>query len=142
MSDVAETGLITVAAVVENLAFLTPLGPAEALAPADQRLVFAVVFRGPFTGRVVLALGAGVAEAMYGNLTGSGDHTAVAHDDAVEVGKELANVIAGNLIPAIYGSEHEFHLDAPVLGAPRALTGLHFSLELAEGALSVGIEHD
>ena len=142
MSDVAEIGLATVIGVVENLAFLTPLGPAEPLPPTAQRLVFAVAFRGTYTGRVVLALGAGVGEATFANLTGSMDASAVAPGDAIEAGKELANVIAGNLIPAIYGSQHEVHLDAPVLVAPRAIPGLHVSLELAEGVLSVGIERD
>lgn len=102
----------TTAATFEELALLFPeheLSPEQEAAPLD--VTVSVDFRGPFTGRLVLSASACILPAIASNMLGdAGSRQPPLQRDALG---ELANVICGNVLPAIAGAEAVFHLSAP-----------------------------
>lgn len=142
MSDLACLGVI--AAVAENLALLMPAGPAES-DPEAWLVSIAVRWVGPdgSQGRIVLALDRGVAEATAANLLGLPTGEAIPAADVQDACSEMANVIAGNLLPVLYGNDHEFHLHPPQVVAPAPLAGRTVvRLALVEGVIGVSIAGD
>jgi len=125
--------------VSESLAFLTPIGEAP-LPPIDQQeVVVEVGFRGPRCGRIVLALGPALAGQAVANLAGESDT-----ESALEFAKELANVVAGNLLPALYGDDVEFAIDQPAVSATLLVAGdrcvASAAIELLEGIMAVTVD--
>ncbi len=102
----------TTAATFEDLALLFPDAEpsAEQLAmPLD--VTVSVDFRGPLTGRLVLRASHVVLPTIAANMLGEDEsRQAPLQRDALG---ELANVICGNVLPAIAGAEAVFHLAAP-----------------------------
>ena len=77
-----------------------------------------VGFRGPFEGRLVVRAFGGVLPTLAMNMLGEEEAPPAAlQRDALG---EVANVICGNLLPAIAGSREVFRLDAPVPEGPEA----------------------
>lgn len=112
----------TTAATFEDLALLFP----DAELSAEQHaaaldVTVSVDFRGPLTGRLVLRASHGVLPAIAANMLGEDEsRQAPLQRDALG---ELANVICGNVLPAIAGAEAVFHLAAPrVHSASEALS--------------------
>jgi Chemotaxis phosphatase CheX len=142
MSD--EACLAVIAQVAENLAFLMPTGAAES-APDSWRTQIEVQWVGPdgSRGRIMVALNQGAAEATAANLLGLMAGEIPSESDIQDAGNELANVIAGNLLPVLYGNDHEFHLNPPEARAPTALHGRTIVLlGLVEGTIGVSIHGD
>ncbi len=134
--------LTTVAEIVGNLGFLTPMGMAEPI-PADQReRVIEVAYAGACQGRIVIAVGPGLSSELARNMLGIPPDEAVSEDDADEALKELANVIAGNLLPMIVGV-YKASLSPPALVPPDRFpdpdTGTAICLDLAEGQIAVAV---
>lgn len=102
----------TTAATFEDLALLFPdaeLTPEQDAVPLD--VTVSVDFRGPLTGRLVLRASECVMPAIAANMLGEDESQQVPlQRDALG---ELANVICGNVLPAIGGAEAVFHLAAP-----------------------------
>ena len=142
MSD--EACLAVIANVAENLAFLMPTGPAEST-PDSWRIQIEVQWVGPdgSRGRIMVALDQGAAEATAANLLGLMPGEVPSGPDIQDAGNELANVIAGNLLPVLYGNDHEFHLNPPEARAPTPLCGRTVvMLGLWEGIIGVSIYGD
>ncbi len=102
----------TTAATFEELAMLFP-DPDPSIEQIEVPLdvTVSVEFRGPFSGRLVLSASSCVLPAIAANMLGeAGSRLAPLQRDALG---ELANVICGNLLPAIGGAEAVFHLSAP-----------------------------
>ena len=102
----------TTAATFEDLALLFPeveLTTEQHAQPLD--VAVSVEFRGPMTGRLVLRASECVLPAIAANMLGEdeGKHPPLQRDAL----GELANVICGNVLPAIAGVEAVFHLAAP-----------------------------
>jgi len=142
MSD--DDYLLAIAGVAENLAFLMPTGAAEG--DAEPWLVqVQVQWVGPdgTRGRIIVALDQGAAEATAANLLGLPPGDPPSNQDVSEACGELANVIAGNLLPVKYGDDHEFHLHPPELVAVAPLAGRTVvRLALVEGVIGVAIDGD
>jgi hypothetical protein len=131
--------LRVMAEVCESLAFLTPTGPGEVPGPAAQELLLSVPFSGVRRGRVLLALGPGLAGAAAANIAPGAEATP---DDRLEAAKELANVIAGNAIPALLGTSEEFLLAPPERLEPAPLPGEAVAMECLEGVLAAALVED
>ena len=132
-----------VAAVAENLGFLMPMGelPADAVIACSQ--VVKVDWFGPdgTCGGVFVCLDRPLAEALTGNLLGRLPGEAVTEEEIEEAACELANVISGNLLPALYGTGHEFHLQSPFVITPADPGGRReAALQFLEGQLVVALE--
>ncbi|HEY3267046.1 MAG TPA: chemotaxis protein CheX [Armatimonadota bacterium] len=96
----------------EALAFLSPVPPEEADARQGQLdQAVCVAFRGPFCGRLELRTCAGLMPALAENMMGEDAPPTL--DQQRDALGEVANVICGNVLPAIAGSREVFHLDAP-----------------------------
>lgn len=137
----AEICLQTLAGIVESLAFLMPTGVAEA--DPVGGLSVEVPWHGPdgVRGQVLIALDTSAADVVAVNMLGLEPGVAPSATDRQDAARELANVIAGNLLPAYYGLDHEFHLQAPVLCDPRPLSGRPvLRLALMEGVLGISFE--
>ena len=79
----------------------------------DAMVVTQVSFRGPFSGRLVMAVSVQVAQELTENMLGIDDGEEISSDDQADALKETINVICGNLLPAIGGKEAVFDIDAP-----------------------------
>ena len=139
-----EEYLMVVANVAENLAFLMPTGVSE----PDQdawHVQVQVQWVGPdgTRGRIVVALDRGAAEATAANLLGLFPGEPPAGQDVQDACNELANVIAGNILPVKYGQNHEFHLHPPMAMSVAPLSGRTVvRLALVEGVIGVAIDGD
>ncbi len=132
----AGTALTVLAQVAEQMGFLTALGPAAQPPDEAARLVLTVAFTGPSAGVVAVAAGRGLAEALARNLLAADPDAAVPPEDARDALAEFANVVAGNLLPALLG-DGEFHLAAPAIGPWPVGSPAIACLECAEGVVAV-----
>ncbi len=133
-----------IATVTEHLAVLMPTGPADE-EPERWQVQIEVQWVGPdgSRGRIVVALDRGAAAATAANLLGLPPGEIPADHDIQESCNELANVIAGNLLPVRYGNDHEFHLNPPQATVPAPLAGRTVVLlALVEGMIGVAIDGD
>ncbi len=101
-------------ATFEELALLFPehtLSREQAAAPLDVSV--SVEFRGPLHGRLVLRASSNILSSIAANMLGAdASRERPLQRDALG---EIANVICGNVLPAIAGAEAVFHLSAPRL---------------------------
>jgi CheY-specific phosphatase CheX len=103
---------------LERLAFLFA-------SPAEEPPVFReselekvrVDFTGPFSGGMELALSASVLAELAANMLGALEGTVLSADEQRDALRELANVVCGNLLPAIAGSAQEFNIHTPYLAS-------------------------
>ncbi len=99
-------------ATFEELALLFPeheLSPEQAAAPLE--VAVSVEFRGPRRGRLVLRASSNILSSIAANMLGEdASRERPLQRDALG---EIANVICGNLLPAIAGVAAVFHLSAP-----------------------------
>src|SRR5205814_545845 len=106
------------AATFEQLAFQLPLPPGAGARVDPHQLVAAVEFRGPFDGRLEVGVSDRLLPAVAASMLGQDEPPPAAEQqDAL---RELANVICGNLLPRLAGSEPVFLLDAPRIDAAPA----------------------
>ena len=136
--------VMVIANVAENLAFLMPTGVNE-FAQDVWHVQVQVQWVGPdgTRGRIVVALDQGAAEATAANLLGLSPGEPLASQDVQDACNELANVIAGNMLPVKYGENHEFHLHPPMAMAVAPLSGRTVvRLALVEGVIGVAIDGD
>lgn len=101
-----------------------------------------VAFRGPREGRVELRVSESLMGVLAANMLGlDAPPTLAMQRDALG---ELANVIAGNLVPALDGPRAVYLLDAPVHGGRASVGGaatrvrLVFDEGVAEVCIVVG----
>jgi hypothetical protein len=96
----------------EDLAFLLPI-PDEGPAPACPLTWVSVTFRGPFSGRILVGCSEGVLQAVAANMLGDSD--APSPTQQLDALREVANVLCGNLLPKIAGTQAIFRMEAPAL---------------------------
>lgn len=97
----------------EDLGFIIPTADLEdeqKAAPIETCVE--IVFRGLLEGRLILMVSQGLASLLVTNMLGDDmEPDESAQLDAVG---ELANVVAGNVLPLIAGNEVTFTLEPPV----------------------------
>jgi CheY-specific phosphatase CheX len=72
-----------------------------------------VSFKGAFSGCLFVSVSSTLLPLLSSNMMGEeGSIAQTLEQDAL---CEIANIICGNVLPAIYGFKLVFHLDAPVL---------------------------
>lgn len=97
----------------ESLAFMLAMPP-EDEAPLEGTVLTVVEFSGPFAGCLVLGAVPELLTPLAGNMLGLVEE-APATAEEEDALRELANVICGNLLPAIAGTEAVFRVHSPVL---------------------------
>ncbi|MCU0646557.1 MAG: chemotaxis protein CheX [Gemmatimonadaceae bacterium] len=124
----------------EELALLFPDATlTERQARAPLALTAIVEFTGPMRGRLVLRVSAEVLPSAAANMLGEDDaQHAPLQRDAVG---ELANVICGNVLPAVAGAEAVFLLSAPRLETGDVVPVREADRAMAQhAAVEVGVE--
>jgi CheY-specific phosphatase CheX len=113
MSNLAEKVLYRKAALIfEELGFLMPQPDNGGGDPSDT-MSATVSFNGPFSGCLLVSMSSGILPQLASNMLGAeGSSGRTLDQDAL---CEVANVICGNVLPAIYGFDPIFHLNAPEL---------------------------
>jgi chemotaxis protein CheY-P-specific phosphatase CheC len=98
----------------ETLAFMFPIPPDEAM-PDDQPLRRVQVdFDGYFPGRLYLGVSAAMLAPLATNMLGMDDFGSEPSEaQQADALKELINVLCGNILPAIAGSDPVFNVHAP-----------------------------
>jgi CheY-specific phosphatase CheX len=121
--------------------------------PAPWGYAGHVDFTGPFNGQLYCVISADLLEPLAANMLGIDTDEelpeGVRMEDAL---KELLNVIAGNLLPAIAGDEVVFHIGGPVLmdrpALPTSMPGKQFAgkaemtLDAGRAALALFVDED
>ena len=148
MTSALERELYRAAALTfEELGFMLPLpdnGDGTRESPGVE-IVASVGFRGPFSGRVMVGAARDFLPALAANMLGEAEvESEVQQLDALA---EVANVICGNLLPAIAGTEAVFDFEAPqvfekvLLDAGDTATA-QVDITLDEGAARVSLTVD
>jgi CheY-specific phosphatase CheX len=99
----------------EDLGFILPssdLNDAQKGARPDAAVEIA--FRGIFSGRLVLRVFGPILSVVVGNMLGE-DESEMPREAQLDALGELANVICGNVLPAIAGDRETFALTPPAL---------------------------
>lgn len=107
--------------VLEQMCFLVPdaLGPGPA--DLDPRPSVWLHFRGPFAGRLQLACDESLMAEIATNMLGLEDAPdSMRQLDAL---RELANVICGNLLPRVGGTQAVFQVEPPRIERRKSLRG-------------------
>lgn len=78
----------------------------------------AVEFTGPFGGRMTLGVSYAMLPVLAANMLGLDEGTLPSDDQQDDALKELLNVICGNVLPALAGTESVFNVQAPRLMPP------------------------
>lgn len=101
---------------LEKLAFLfaSPLEEPPAETGAEMPAV-RVAFSGPFCGEIELGLSLPVLEELAANMLGADDGSGLSVEERHDALKELANIVCGNLLPAIGGRAVEFNIKSPCI---------------------------
>jgi hypothetical protein len=86
--------------------------PAAAVGPLRS---VSVSFAGPFGGELIVSASATLLPHLAANMLALEDPSTVTLDQQEDALKELANVICGNVLPAIAGKEPVFRVDVPRL---------------------------
>lgn len=130
----------------EQLSFMLPMpDDGEKHTPPAVEIVAAVRFRGPFSGRLLVGAPRAFLPPLAANMLGEDDvESEVQQLDALA---EVANVICGNLLPALAGVEAVFDFEAPqvfesaLLAADERPTA-QVVITLDEGAARVDLHVD
>ena len=81
--------------------------------PADSAVAGSVLFAGPFSGTLLVAMSIEVLQELAGNMLGLDDGEDTTQEHRADALRETMNVICGNLLPAIAGDEVVFDISAP-----------------------------
>ncbi len=150
MNNAAEKILYRKAALIfEELGFLMPRSDSSEM-PQSDSVSAMVSFKGPFSGYLLVSLSPEMLSLLSANMLGEeGRSNKTLEQDSL---REIANVICGNALPAIYGFEPVFHLDAPTLldganAAPsdsqfRKEAQIHISFDSGHAAVSIFVDHN
>ena len=106
----------TAANALEALGFMfTGLVSTQEQLEAEANLSAEVKFDGPIHGTVHVTLCGGVLKQLTSNMLGEDEDTPPSDEDQRDALGELANVICGNLLPHIGGTEAVFDVGSPVV---------------------------
>jgi hypothetical protein len=113
MSSSAEKILYRKAALIfEELGFLMPQSD-RGQEPLSSCAGACVGFKGPFSGCLLVLLSPDVLPMLSSNMLGQAESS----DETLEQDafREIANVICGNALPAVFGVKESFLLAAPII---------------------------
>jgi len=95
------------------MAFIFVAEPDENSPPPQYTLQARIAYKGPRRGTLQLRCDGRFAAVLAGNLLGVDAADAAAEQQRLDALKELMNVVCGNLVTALYGTEALFELTLP-----------------------------
>jgi CheY-specific phosphatase CheX len=107
---------------LEQLSYLLPMPAEESDGPREPAAVVASVeFHGPISGRLELVASQRLLEALAANMLGEDE--GVSEVQRLDALMEAANVVCGNLLPALGGHEAVFQMRAPQIREAASAAG-------------------
>lgn len=103
-----------------SLAFIIPLDPDEEIPDEtgdDTNIAASVGFAGPFDGTLMLSIPSGLLLELSTNMLGVEDGEEPPTSEQHDAFTESLNIICGNLLPIIAGTEAVFDVHAPQIMA-------------------------
>jgi len=101
---------------LERLAFLFAFpDDSRSYDNPEPAVTGSVEFSGFFSGRMVVRISSSIIPELASNMLGMADDDEISTEAQQDAFKELANVICGNVLPAIAGDQVEFSIGAPQL---------------------------
>ncbi len=99
--------------VLSDMAFMFISDPDETSPAPNYTLETRISYRGPHTGTIHLRCDGRFAAALAGNLLGLDAMDNEADQQRLDALKELMNVVCGNLVTALYGTDGLYDLTIP-----------------------------
>ncbi|RPI62341.1 MAG: chemotaxis protein CheX [Planctomycetaceae bacterium] len=132
MSNLWDDELAAVASeTFETLAFMCPMGPDETSDKSGAVSAW-ITFAGPFGGAIKLLVAPEMLTELATNMLGLDDESGPpTREQQLDALKELLNVICGNLLPRVAGSEAVFNVAAPTILADTSVPQNYASAEPA-----------
>jgi hypothetical protein len=118
MSKALAKALYKAAALTfEDLGFMLPSSELDdSQKKALPLIAVAVRFHGPVNGKVVVTICGPLLPTLAANMLGESDHPSEAQQhDAL---REISNVICGNMLPLIAGTQPVFNVELPEIVEP------------------------
>lgn len=101
--------------VLANLAFMLTADQGDAPPPDTRWLITRISYQGPCSGEVTLRCPEGFAGVLASNLLGIEPNDPEAHAKSHDAMKELMNVLCGQIVTSLHGTESIFSLSIPEL---------------------------
>jgi hypothetical protein len=101
--------------VFQSLAFVFPADEPGSEEPAGGLVTAAVKFEGAIPGTILLSLPASALGTLACNMLALDEAAPPTKDQELDALKELANVLCGNLLPAMFGLQAEYHVHSPTI---------------------------
>ena len=142
MSDLPPSVVTLIGELIENFAFLIPTGTCEAPDPRTWDVLLSVNFTqfgSDCRGRVLIALTESASAEAARNILGLNPDQPVDASARRDAAGELANIIAGNILPHLIGEGDGFDLAQPAQVPAQDLVNGIF-LDLGDGILGVAVE--
>jgi len=110
-------GILTREAIdtLEKLAFVFGYPEDVAAIATDDLCRAGVEFRGPFEGRLVMGVSWDALPELTANMLGLDESEPLGKTEQQDAMKETLNIICGNILPVIAGTEAVFDLGAPAV---------------------------
>lgn len=102
--------------ILEKMAFFIAdeALPGEKMECADDIARAIVSFKGPVRGKIQLCASMNVCSALAANILGLMENETVTHDRAADAFMEVVNVLAGNILPELWGGTEIINITTPV----------------------------
>lgn len=119
MSEKIRTILSRVAVkTFEELVFLCAFDEDEAnTGQIDPAVAARISFSGFFSGTLILKLSAKILPQLTTNMLGMDEQEETTLDQQYDALKETLNIVCGNLLPEIAGTQEVFNIDPPTIAA-------------------------
>jgi CheY-specific phosphatase CheX len=116
MQDQKAATLATIfSEVLQNLAFMFSDDDEAEAAPSDHWLETQIGYTGPRRGSLRLRCPRDFSVLLAGNLLGVDPQADDSEQQACDAVKEFMNILCGQLITAVHGTEDVFDLSIPVI---------------------------
>ena len=119
MSEKIKTILSRIAVkTFEELVFLCAFDEDESYtAQIDPAVAAKISFSGFFSGVLIMSLSAKILPQLTTNMLGVDEQEETTLDQQYDALKETLNVVCGNLLPEIAGTQEVFNIDPPTIVA-------------------------
>jgi chemotaxis protein CheY-P-specific phosphatase CheC len=133
---------------LEKLAFIFAMPEDEDIEPeAGETVDVAIRFSGPFSGGMLILYPDEDLDELAANMLGLDDEDDITGEQKLDALKETINIVCGNVLPAIGGTEAVFDIEPPVVitdpgKRPDVAQAVKVQLELDEGICFIYLYFD
>lgn len=116
MQQQTTVSLMTVfSEVLADLAFMFTDEEVDGASASGSWLETVITYRGPKSGTLKLRCPKRFAALLASNLLGTDASSSKAENEGEDAVKEFMNIVCGQLVTSLYGTEHVFNLSIPAV---------------------------